>query len=72
MNYFKNNNFHFHGVVFNHFHDDKTHKSSQGSISKDTFVKIIKFIGRENILNSNEFYEKFKRNTKKKRSLPYF
>ena len=33
--------------MFHHFHDDKIHKSGQGSISKDDFVKIIKFIGRE-------------------------
>lgn len=66
MNYFKKNNFHFHGIMFHHFHDDKTHKSGQGSISKDDFVKIIKFIGRENIINSYEFYEKLKKGILKK------
>ena len=48
--------------MFHHFHDDKAHKKSQGSISKDDFYKIIKFIGRKNILNAETFFEKFRTN----------
>jgi len=56
---YKNNNF-FHGIMFHHFHDNKIHLKSQGSIDKDDFYKMINFIGRNNILDANEFYEKFK------------
>ena len=33
----------------------------QGSINKDDFYKIIKFIGRNNILDANVFFEKSKK-----------
>ena len=46
--------------MFHHFHDDKIHKKGQGSISKDDFYKLIKFIGRKNILDANIFFEKLK------------
>ena len=54
----KTNNF-FHGIMFHHFHDDKLHSKSQGSISRDDFYKLIKFIGRKNIINADEFFLKF-------------
>ncbi len=54
----KKNNF-FHGIVFHHFHDSKNHMKSQGSISNDEFYKIIDFIGKKNILNSEDFFEKY-------------
>ncbi len=54
----KLNNF-FHGIMFHHFHDDGLHKPGQGSLSKDVFYKMINFIGRDNILDSDIFYEKF-------------
>ena len=38
------------------------HKQGQGSISKDDFYKLIKFVGRKNILDANIFFEKFKKN----------
>lgn len=41
--------------MFHHFHDDNIHKMGQGSISADQFEEIIKYIGRKNILNPNEF-----------------
>ncbi len=44
--------------MFHHFHDNKIHSKGQGSISRDQLLKIIKFIGRKNILNANVFYEK--------------
>ncbi len=59
MYFNKNNNF-FHGIMFHHFHDEGIHTKGQGSISKDDFYKIINFIGRENILNADIFFEKFK------------
>ena len=58
--YFKNNNNFLHGINFHHFHDDKNHPAGQGSISKDEFNNIIKFIGRDNILNADEFYNRVK------------
>jgi peptidoglycan/xylan/chitin deacetylase (PgdA/CDA1 family) len=61
MYFNKNNNF-FHGIMFHHFHDDGIHTKGQGSISKDDFYKMIKFIGRKNILNADIFFEKFKNN----------
>lgn len=61
MYFNKNNNF-FHGIMFHHFHDNQIHKKSQGSIDKDDFYKMINFIGRENILDANIFFQKFKEN----------
>ena len=57
--YFNKNNDFFHGIMFHHFHDNKTHLKSQGSISNDQFYKLIKYIGRENILNADAFFERF-------------
>ena len=50
-------NYQFHGIMFHHFHDKKIHKAGQGSISSDELFKIINFIGRDNILNPDDFYE---------------
>ena len=60
--YFNNNNNFFHGIMFHHFHDNEIHIKSQGSIDKNDFYKIINFIGRENILDADIFFEKFKQN----------
>ena len=65
MYFNKKNNF-FHGIMFHHFHDNLKHKKSQGSISKEDFCKIIKFIGRENIINADLFQKKLKDNNLKK------
>jgi len=46
--------------MFHHFHDDGIHTKGQGSISKDDFYKMINFIGRNNILDADIFFEKFK------------
>ena len=59
MYFNKQNNF-FHGIMFHHFHDNKTYLQGQGSISKEDFVNLINFIGRKNILNANEFFIRFK------------
>lgn len=61
MYFSKKNNF-YHGIMFHHFHDNKKHKKSQGSISKDEFYKIIKFVGRKNILNAKDFLLRYKEN----------
>ncbi len=60
--YVNNNNNFFHGIMFHHFHDNGIHTKGQGSIDKDDFYKIINFIGRNNILDANVFFEKFKNN----------
>ena len=64
MYFNKNNNF-YHGIMFHHFHDDGIHTKGQGSIDKDDFYKMINFIGRNNILDADVFYEKFKNNNLK-------
>ena len=48
--------------MFHHFHDNGIHTKGQGSIDKDDFYKMINFIGRNNILDADVFYEKFKKN----------
>ncbi len=68
MYFNKDNNF-FHGIMFHHFHDDGIHKKSQGSIDKDDFYNMINFIGKDNILDSNIFFEKLKNNKLKKREV---
>ena len=60
--YFNNSNNFFHGIMFHHFHDDGIHIKGQGSISKEDFYKMINFIGRNNILDADIFFEKFKNN----------
>ena len=48
--------------MFHHFHDDVIHKRGQGSISKDEFYKLIRFIGQENILDAEVFLDKLSNN----------
>ena len=48
--------------MFHHFHDEKVHSKCQGSISKDDFYSIIKFIGKKNIIDADEFFVRFKEN----------
>jgi len=57
----KDNNF-FHGIMFHHFHNDDIHPKGQGSIDKDTFYRMINFIGKKNILDAEVFFEKLKNN----------
>jgi peptidoglycan/xylan/chitin deacetylase (PgdA/CDA1 family) len=47
-----------HGIMFHHFHDFKNFKKTQGSISKNQFIKIIKFIGKKNVINADEYIYK--------------
>ena len=58
--YFSQKNSFFHGIMFHHFHDEISHKKSAGSINKDQFYKLLKFIGLENILNAEDFILRFK------------
>jgi len=67
--YFSNKNNFFHGIMFHHFHDNDLHKRGQGSISKDDFYKLIKFIGKENILDANEFFIRLKENKLKEKNV---
>ena len=60
--YFNNNNNFFHGIMFHHFHDNQLHLKGQGSISQDDFYKLILFIGKNNILDADVFFEKYKNN----------
>ena len=49
--------------MFHHFHNENNHEAGQGSINKDQLAKIIKYIGKKNILNPDEFIlESTKRN----------
>ncbi len=48
--------------MFHHFHDNGIHTKGQGSIDKDEFKRMINFIGKENILDADIFFEKFKEN----------
>ena len=68
MYFNKNNNF-FHGIMFHHFHDEEIHTKGQGSIDKDDFYKMINFIGRNNILDADVFFEKFKNKTLKEKEV---
>ena len=61
--YFNSKNKFYHGIMFHHFHDGKMHTKIQGSLSKDNFAKMIKYIGKENILDAGEFAEKLKKRT---------
>jgi len=67
--YFSNKNNFFHGIMFHHFHDNDLDKRGQGSISKDDFYKLIKFIGKENILDANEFFIRLKENKLKEKNV---
>ena len=68
MYFNKANNF-YHGIMFHHFHDDGIHTKGQGSISQDVFYKLIKFIGRSNILDADVFFKKFKEKKLKQREV---
>ena len=67
--YFNSNNNHLHGIMFHHFHDGKKHLKGQGSISKKEFISLIKFIGRDNILNADDFFLRLKQNKLKEKKV---
>ncbi len=49
-------------IMFHHFHDNKKHVKSQGSLDKDKLYKLIKKIGIKNILSPDDFIHKTKNN----------
>ena len=59
----------YHGIMFHHFHDNKHHLKSQGSISENQLYKLINFIGRKNILDADIFFEKLKLNRLKENEI---
>ena len=63
-----NKNF-FHGITFHHFHDNNKNLMSQGSLSRDYFYKILNKIGRNNILNADEFFLRFKEHSLKENNI---
>ena len=56
--YFNKKNYFYHGLMFHHIHDNKRYKFGQGSVSIQEFKKIIRFVGRKNILDAQEFIHK--------------
>ena len=58
-----------HGIMFHHFHDNLVHKKGQGTINKNQFRKILTFVGRDNILNANDFFDLNKKKKLKKNHL---
>ena len=69
MKRFYENNSYPHGITFHHFHDDKKHKKSQGSIDATSFKKIIKFVGLKNLNNPKIFLKKLENGKLKKNDL---
>ncbi len=65
MYFSKNNNFP-HGIMFHQFHDKKFYKSGEGSLSKDDFHDLINFVGKNNILDAETFFQKKIENKLKK------
>ena len=55
-----------HRIMVHHFHDDKKHKKSQGSLSAFTFEKVIKKFKKKNLIDARIFCEKFLKKKLKK------
>ena len=55
--------------MFHHFHDDGVHTKGQGSLDKEDFYKMINFIGKNNILDADVFFDKFKNNKLKEKEV---
>ena len=55
-----------HGIMFHHFHDDHKHIVGQGSISAETFDRMLDFYSKEyHLINADEFLYKSQINTLK-------
>ena len=67
--YFNNKNNFYHGITFHLFHDQNLHKISQGSIDKDNFYKILKYLGTENIIDAEDFSIRLKENKLKSKDI---
>ena len=59
--YLKNNTT-LHGITFHHFFNNKFFLKGQGAINQNHFRKLINYIGRENIIDANEFYSLVQKN----------
>lgn len=68
MYFNKKNNF-YHGIMFHHFHDQKRHIKSQGSISAKQFERLIKLIGPDKFLTPYDFMDKCQNKALKKNDL---
>ena len=62
------NNF-YHGIMFHYFHGKGIHKKTQGSINQNDLNKIIKKLGKKNILNADEFLNRHLENKLKKNNV---
>ena len=60
MSYSSKNHF-YHGIMFHHFHDNKKYHKTQGSIDANKLYKMIDFLGRKNILDADEFIDRYKK-----------
>ena len=67
--YFQKKNLFYHGIMFHHFHDNKKHKKTQGSISGKSFKRIINFIGKKNIIDEDIINKKFSKKKLKKKDI---
>ena len=59
----------YHGIMFHHFHDGKNFKKSYSSINKRHFLKIINYVGKDNILNPKDFIKKLIKKNLERKSL---
>ena len=55
-----------HGLMFHYFHDGLKHKSSQGSISKTQFEKILDYVSLERIIPAQEWAQRAEKGLLKK------
>ena len=58
-----------HGIMFHRFHKKGKKSAGIGSISQDDLEKILKFIGIKNIVTPNQWIEKIKNKTLKKKDI---
>jgi len=67
--YFSHKNNFYHGIMFHHFHDGNIYKKTPGSINKDDLFRLIKFIGRKNILDAEDFFTRSQEDKLKEKDL---
>ena len=65
-NYLNKNPF-THGIMFHHFHDNLKYKKQNASISINDFKKIIKLVGRKNIVDADVFLNSINKKSFKKK-----
>ncbi len=67
--YFSSQNNFLHGIMFHHFHDKEKHKKYQGSISQNDIYKLIKYVGKKNIISPDEFLDRVKKKKYKSKTI---